>query len=241
MGEHGRDFVSVVVATGADRRQFLEQLLRCWAHQDLAPGARELIVVDDGDDDTGARICDGRQGVRHMRVPAATLLGDKLNTGFAAARGGVLAKWDDDDWYAPRYLSTALGALTGAAAGTGFALWGEYLVLLAAAGTLHTTGPGHKAGNTLTFDRDLWLAAPFRSLPSRVDSAFIEDHPRFVAVDDADAVVVVRHGANTWTEFRGIEVDPYIAGSLRRWPVPLADVVGPEAAAFYQAMRGKNR
>lgn len=229
--------MSVVVATGRDRRAFLGRLLRCWDAQTLDHDARELIVVDDGDDGLGARMCHGRIGVTHLSLGAPALLGDKLNAGCAAACGDVLAKWDDDDWYAPRYLETALAAMAGCERGSGFVLWGEYLVLLLTTGALHTTGPGHKAGNTLTFDRELWMSAPFRSLPSSVDSAFIEDHPGYVAVDDPTAVVVVRHGSNTWTEFRGIDVDPYIAANLSAWPEPLAEVVGPEAACFYQALR----
>lgn len=241
MGEDGREFVSVVVATGAGRRAFLEQLLRCWESQTLDRGLRELVVVDDCGDGEGARICAGRPGVRHLDLEVPTILGDKLNAGCAAARGDVLAKWDDDDWYGPRYLETALAALRLRPRLRGLVLWGEYLVLLARAGTLHTTGPGHKAGNTLTFDRALWATAPFRPVPSGVDSAFLEDHPDWAPVDAPDAVVAVRHGANTWNEFRGIEVDPYVAGSLRLWQVPLVEVVGVDAAAFYEELQGTPR
>lgn len=237
MGDLSREVVSVVVATGATRRPFLRQLLRCWDSQTLELSRRELVVVDDGDDGVGASLCDGRASVRHVELATATMLGDKLNAGVALARGGVIAKWDDDDWYAPRYLQVALAALAARPAGRGFVLWGEYLILLAATGALHTSGPDHKAGNTLTFDRAQWDSAPFRSLPSRVDSAFIEDHPDFAAVDDPGAVMAVRHGANTWNEHHGIEVDPYIAGTLERWPQPLADVVGTEAAGFYERLR----
>lgn len=232
-----RDFVSVVVATRPPRRRFLGMLLQCWDHQSLDPRSRELVVVDDSEDDGGADMCADHAGVRHVHLAEPTLLGDKLNAGCELARGGVLAKWDDDDWYGPRYLEVALAALASRPPGRGFVLWGEYLILLAGAGTLHTTGPGHKAGNTLVFDRELWVQAPFRSLAGGVDSAFVEDHPDYAAVDAPDVVVVVRHGANTWTEFRGIAVDPYVAGNLPRWPVPLAEVVGADAARFYRHLR----
>lgn len=238
-GRPGRDFVSVVVATGAGRRAFLRQLLRCWESQSLDSGALELVVVDDCPDGEGARICAGRTGVRHVALAAPTILGDKLNVGCAAARGDVLAKWDDDDWYGPGFLEIALAALRLRPAGRGLVLWGEYLVLLARDGTLHTTGPGHKAGNTLTFDRALWAERPFRPVPRGVDSAFLEDHPDWGAVDAPDSVVVVRHGANTWTEFRGIEVDPYVADHLELWHAPLVDVVGSDAAAFYAGLAAR--
>lgn len=237
MGDLSRELVSVVVATGATRRPFLGQLLRCWDAQTLDPSRRELLVVDDGADGIGAALCDGRPNVGHLDLGTPTLLGDKLNAGVSAARGGVVAKWDDDDWYAPRYLEVALAALGRRSKDRGLVLWGQYLILLAASGVLYTTGAGHKAGNTLTFDRALWDVAPFRSVPMRVDSHFLEDHPDFEAVDDPDAVVVVRHGANTWTEHDGIEVDPYIAGELERWPVPLIEVVGAEAERFYGGLR----
>ena len=38
-------------------------------------------------------------------------LGAKLNLACDYARGEIIAHWDDDDWYAPRRLSTQVEAL----------------------------------------------------------------------------------------------------------------------------------
>ena len=213
--------------------------MRCWKAQTHVE--RELVVVDDGEAGPGARSCDGTPGGRSLHVPEPTL-GAKPNLGAEAARGEILAKWDDDDWYGPRYLETALAALAACPAGEGFVLWDCYLVYLAWNGHLKFTGHGHKAGSSLCFERLLWETAPFRDLPHSVDSWFIADHGgRFRPVcGEADQLVAVRHGANTWRRFWDVDVDRYVEEELADWPLPITAVVDPEAAAFYAGLPGRS-
>jgi len=220
--------------TGDGRRRFVPMALRCWLRQTHPD--RELVVVDDGTDEVVEALCRGLDGVTVLRVDPAPL-GTKLNAAIAAARGDMVQKWDDDDWYAPRFLATGVAAVEGMAVGAGFSLWENYLLLLAWTGRLHVTGPGHKAGMSLLFDRSLWEEAPFRELPHSVDSWFINDHGPYTPVDDPAALVAVRHRSNTWTRFWDTEVDPYIEGELPPWPESLAEVVGEEDAAFYDELR----
>lgn len=194
-------------------------------------------MVDDGTPGPGADTCAGVAGVTYVHLPP-TSLGAKLNHGIAAAAGDVLAKWDDDDWYGPTYLETALAALDDCPAGEGLVLWDCFLVYLARSGRLLFSGHGHKAGPTLCFERAVWEAAPFRDLPHSVDSWFLDDHGgRFRPVcGKAEELVVVRHGANTWQRFWDVDVDDYVERELTDWPRPVEDVVGAEAAAFYRTL-----
>jgi glycosyltransferase involved in cell wall biosynthesis len=227
-----RDFVSCVLAT-KDRPAFVAQALRCWERQTHSD--RELIVVDDGAPGPVAALCDGRAGVRYLHLEP-TLLGTKLNIGIDAAEGDVLQKWDDDDWYAPDFLETALGALRTQPPGRGFVLWEDHLVFLAWNGELHYSGRGHKAGPSLCFDRDLWAAGPFRDLPQWVDSYFIGDHPDYLPVSGPEQLMLVRHKANTWREFWGINVDEHMEREWEPWPRPMSAFMDEEDVAFYEKL-----
>ncbi|MCC7078801.1 MAG: glycosyltransferase [Acidimicrobiia bacterium] len=228
--------VSCVMPTGAGRERFVPKALDHWSRQTYTH--REMIVVDDAPDPApGRAACRDRTGVSYIPVPA-TSLGEKLNVGVEAARGSVVQKWDDDDIYRPAFLETATRWLARTPADARFVVWDSYLVYLAWSGGLYRTGPGHKAGPSICFGRELWEANPFRDVPRAVDSHWIADHPDFTAVTGhEDELILVRHGANTWTEFHGIHVDGYIEAELERWPVPFSTVIDPDDQEFYDRLR----
>lgn len=235
MTDADRTAVSSVVATGG-RTGFLAIALRHWSRQTWPAERRELIVVDDTPGDDGARVCDGVPGVRYLHV-APMLLGDKLNVGCAEARFDVLHKWDDDDVYAPTFLTTAMAELAQCPSDAGLVVWDCYLLWLAWNGEVRFTGHGHKAGPSLTFDRALWEAAPFRSVPRSVDSHFLADHPDWRPVcGHADELVLVRHKANTWMQFWQTDVDAYIENELALDGRTIADFVAPEDLGFYEEL-----
>ncbi len=227
-----RDFVSCILPT-KDRPGFVAQALRCWERQTFRD--RELIVVDDGVPGPVADLCAGRDAVTYLHVPP-TLLGTKLNIGIERARGDVIQKWDDDDYYAPDFLSCALRALRGCPVARGFVLWEEYLVFLSWRGTVHYTGLGHKAGPSLCFDKAIWEESPFREIPHAVDSFFIGDHPDYVPVRGAEMLMLVRHKRNTWKEYWGTDVDGYIEEHLVQYDRPLSVFMAPEDVVFYQSL-----
>jgi cellulose synthase/poly-beta-1,6-N-acetylglucosamine synthase-like glycosyltransferase len=71
----------------------------------------ELVVVDDGSTDDTLRIISELQctdpRVRLLRLPASGIV-QALNTGVAAARGGIIARMDADDISHPRRLERQL-------------------------------------------------------------------------------------------------------------------------------------
>lgn len=102
--------VSVVTPT-RDRPRNLELLYQVFAAQTHAD--RELLVDDDSAEPSAfmAALGDPRVHYRHHAVPAT--VGAKRARLVAAARGEVIAHFDDDDYYAPDYLARMLGALAG--------------------------------------------------------------------------------------------------------------------------------
>lgn len=230
-----KPLVSCVLAT-RDRPAFVKQALRCFASQDYPN--KELIVVDDGRQSVEEVCGDGSPAtdITYIRLRASTPTGVKLNMGIEAARGDILQKLDDDDFYAPGFLSAAVGRLQRAGHERALVAWCCFVVLIARERRLYFSGHGWNAGGTLCFRRSLWMRHPFRPIYSSSDSWFIRDNqPRVVRVCSASKYLLIRHGANTWRRIDGFgDAEHY----FRRRPSArtLADIVGPRHVPFYKAL-----
>jgi hypothetical protein len=105
----GRPMVSVVLATR--RESWLEHGIAQVVRQTYEP--RELIVCLHGDEfapGTSERVrslyerAGGAGECRALRVDGELTLGDALNAGVEAARGELVTKMDDDDYYSTEHL-----------------------------------------------------------------------------------------------------------------------------------------
>jgi glycosyltransferase involved in cell wall biosynthesis len=227
-----KPLVSCILVT-RDRETFLSQALRCFARQDYP--RKELIVVDDGDTSVGP-LCEGRKNVTYLRLASSTPTGTKLNLGIEAARGDILQKLDDDDFYAPGFVSAAVGRLQRARREGALVAWCCFPVLIARERRLFFSGHGWKAGGTLCFRRSLWKHRPFRDIYSSSDSWFIRDTaPHVVGVCASKQYLLVRHGANTWRYVDGFgAAENYFR--LRPSAEAIADVVGLRNVSFYRSL-----
>jgi glycosyltransferase involved in cell wall biosynthesis len=227
-----KPLISCVLVT-RDRPGFFRQALRCFAAQDYPN--KELVVVDDGDVPVGA-MCDGVEGLTYVRLKKGTPTGSKLNVGVEIARGDILQKIDDDDYYGPAFLSTAAARLRRARASDALVVWCCFAVLIAGERRLYFSGHGWSTGGTLCFRRALWRRHPFRDMYASSDSWFIRDNdPTIARVCAPSQYLVVRHGANTWTRIAGADsVEAYFR--QQSYPGSIPRFVGRRHAAFYQAL-----
>ena len=93
-----------------DRRLYLPLAIQCFLNQTHTD--RELLILDDGDDDIRDLIPKDRR-ITCVRNPAAhATLGAKLNTLAAMTSAQVLCNWDDDDWYSNDRIAHQLETLT---------------------------------------------------------------------------------------------------------------------------------
>jgi glycosyltransferase involved in cell wall biosynthesis len=97
--------ISCIMPT-RDRTSFATQAIRYFQRQDYPN--RELIVVDDGSDQL---VPLGDDRIRYLRPSRRLSIGAKRNLACRAARGELIAQWDDDDWYAPGRLSAQAAPL----------------------------------------------------------------------------------------------------------------------------------
>jgi len=227
-----KPLISCVLVT-RDRPVFFRQALRCFAAQDYPN--KELIVIDDGEAAVDAE-CDGVRGLTYVRLKGPVPIGTKLNIGVEIARGDILQKLDDDDYYAPRFLSAAAARLARARRSDALVVWCCFAVLIAGDPRLYFSGHGWKTGGTLCFRRALWQRTPFRDMNNSSDSWFIRDNDPVIArVCDSSLYMVVRHGRNTWNQIAG---EPSVESYFRkqRFGTPIPRLVGRTNAPFYRSL-----
>lgn len=225
--------VSCILATG-NRPAFTRQAIRCFLRQTFDDA--ELIVVDDGQESV-AELCEGLFRVRHVRLESPTNLGQKLNIGIDGARGSIIQKLDDDDFYRQDFLARSVSELPTGNGAAAIVTWDCFNVFIAGQHGVRFSGHGWTTGGTLCFHRSLWEQHQFRDEPNRVDAWFIEDHrARLVKVCAPDLYMLVRHGRNTWARLsNGVPVDDYfrfLPGHQRR----LDDLIEPIDQPFYHSL-----
>jgi glycosyltransferase involved in cell wall biosynthesis len=98
--------ISIVTPT-ARRPSFLPLLYDCVTAQDWPEW--EWLILDSSEAPAPVAFDDPR--VRYIHDPVRVSLGEKRNRLAQAARGELIAHFDDDDYYAPSYLSAMVRRL----------------------------------------------------------------------------------------------------------------------------------
>lgn len=221
--------------------------LECYRHQTYEPC--ELIVVDDGQrhpaDEAAVREVAGTL----VRLDTVTPLGAKLNLGIGAGRGAVCAKMDDDDWYAPEYLTAMVDAMTRRAVRVcrpTIAFMSQFLFFDLASWTVRLPAPGSVPGATLVFAREDWLERPFRQVSHHEDMWFLQDQTELgvspLPVTQPDLFMAVRHRSSgderghTWTQrWQGQDLDAFLL-DCEQYRSP-EELLPPWAIVAYRALQ----
>ncbi len=107
--------VSVIVPAYNEGGHLDHSLHQIWSHLQAAPYTWELIVVDDGSDDsTGSiarRFGNEHENVRLVEHVANLGLGQALKSGFRAARGKYLVVCDADLSYTPDHIDRLVSTI----------------------------------------------------------------------------------------------------------------------------------
>jgi glycosyltransferase involved in cell wall biosynthesis len=204
-GDSPAPLVSCIMPT-TDRRPFVAIALASWAAQDYPN--REVIVVDDGADPVGDLV-EQVPGAQYIRLAVRASIGEKRNLACRAARGVIIAQWDDDDFYASDRLSYQCEPiLAGRADITG--LENRYVLQLPEGRFWTTSARVHRmmfvgdvVGGTLVYRRSLVeRGAAYPNLSIAEDAAFLRAAmargARLSRLENPGVFVYVRHGRNTW-------------------------------------------
>ncbi len=190
--------ISCIMPT-RNRRHFANQAIWYFLRQD--DPARELVIVDDGEDAIDDLIPNDPR-IRYQRLQARTALGSKRNLGCELAQGELIAHWDDDDWISPNRLSwqrARLAESQGDVCGAAELL--HYRPQTGEAWLYRDPGgsTAHLAGGTLLYRRSVWQEHRFPDVSLGEVPAFLRRIPpgRIRILRDFASYVALIHPGNT--------------------------------------------
>jgi glycosyltransferase involved in cell wall biosynthesis len=190
--------VSCIMPTH-NRRAFVAKAIEYFLRQDYP--ARELVVLDDGDDKVADLVPAG-PSVRYVALPERLRLGAKRNAAIEASRGEIIVHWDDDDWMDPCRISAQVSALRAQEADI-CGLSKVWFCEIASGRLSRYCYPATQRrwlyGASLCYRRSLWQQKPFEPVDIGEDTRFIWASPvgRMVDLDEARIMVSIVHAANT--------------------------------------------
>jgi filamentous hemagglutinin family protein len=191
--------VSCIMPT-YNRRRFVPEAIRLFLTQDYPK--KELVVLDDGEDNI-ADLIPSRPQIRYMRLDRRHSIGAKRNIACEAARGEIIAHWDDDDWYAPWRLSRQVAKIVSGGAdlcGLGRMLFFDPTVQRAWEYVYPAGAPAWVYGATFCYRKSIWQQNPFLDNTGCEDNLFIANLAadlRLQALHEPGMFVGLVHSANS--------------------------------------------
>ena len=205
------DFPLVSILLATRRPDFLARALDAAARQTYPSIELVLAMHGDGFGEAERIIAHFQRPVKTLRIPSSEPLGAVLAAASRAADGTLIAKMDDDDFYAPDHIwDLVLAKIYSGADLVGKTL--EFVYLAETDKTAYHRQRGGErywthalAGGTTLISRDaLDRAGGWRRVPSGVDTALLADALRSGARVyrlSGLGYVYVRHGVrHTWSD-----------------------------------------
>ena len=141
-----------------NRRQWLPQAIACYRRQ--AYQRRELLILADGEDVRDLVPQD--DSIRLIHVEGHPDIGSKRNFGCSAARGSLIAHWDDDDYSGPGRVAEQVSRI--ADSGKSCAGYHSMRFTDGARCWRYHGVPHYAVGTSLLYRREWWQSHPFPAL-----------------------------------------------------------------------------
>jgi glycosyltransferase involved in cell wall biosynthesis len=198
-------FVSVVTPT-FNRRRFIPSLIECYKNQTYPKHRMEWIILDDGSDLVEdffvGPSAKGIPNIRYIRLPEKLTIGAKRNRLNEEARGELIVAMDDDDYYHPERVHTAVQAFkknpnVDLAGSSEIYMYYTDLKLIYKLGPYN---PNHATNGTMAWRKR--YAATHRydeTLTHSEEKSFLEDYKhRMLQLDPYKLMLVMSHSENTF-------------------------------------------
>ncbi|HEX8114410.1 MAG TPA: glycosyltransferase, partial [Kofleriaceae bacterium] len=210
-----RPLVSCIMPT-RDRRAWLPQAIGYFLRQDFTDA--ELVIVDDGEPAVRDLVPEHPR-IRYERIDGRRTIGAKRNLACVAARGELIAHWDDDDWYPASRLRRQVEAMRAARAelcGTSRLYFYQPSADQAWCYEFAARGTPGLVGTSLMYRRQLWERHRFADIQVGEDTRFVRAGAAAVhdLMDPALCVATI-HPANT---------SPRNPGAVYWRPQPAEDI-----------------
>src|SRR5437763_904922 len=107
---HEEEKISVIIPT-YNREPYLLEAINCFLEQNY--NNKELLILDDSDlpSEKIQFLSQQHTAIRYIYQKERLTIGEKLNKLIELAQGSIIARFDDDDLYAPEYLSSMINQL----------------------------------------------------------------------------------------------------------------------------------
>lgn len=211
----GLPTVSVLTPT-ADRRKFIPWAIKMFKAQTYPQDRMEWIILDDGADKVGdlfdPAVC-GLTNVRYVALPAGEKLkiGAKRNRLNALAKNEVCVAWDDDDFYPPERIKTAVIRLC-SVPGRKIPVTGSSQLYLYYADrkeiwTIGPYNPNHCTNGTMAYWRTYTKDHRYDDNAEKAEErSFMDDwKTRVVQMKSDSVMLVICHSRNTFDKRKLLE------------------------------------
>lgn len=195
-----RPFISVVTPT-YNRRKFIPYAIKCFEHQTYPRELMEWVIIDDGEDKIEDLVKDV-PGVKYFPYDEKIKLGRKRNIMHEKCNGDIIVYFDDDDYYPPERVATAVMKLQSnkealAAGSSRLHIYFKHIDKIYEFGPY---GPRHSTAGTFAIKRELLKQTRYE------DDAVIAEEKQFlknytipfVQLPAEKTILVCSHDQNTF-------------------------------------------
>ena len=161
--------MTCICPTRAHRKKYLPTAIACFQAQTYQQ--RELLILQDGNGEDLGKYVPNDSEIRWMRYPSERYIGQKRNACCEAARGDIIAHWDDDDWSHPERLAEQIVILKGNLV-TGYRTIHFLDDRSGQAHEYHGT-PQYAVGTSLCYWKSYWREHQFREFQCGEDNDFV--------------------------------------------------------------------
>ena len=193
--------VSCIMPT-ANREKYIPYAIRYFLDQNYPN--KELVIVDDGHTSVAPFIPEKDTISYFYSAPIGTI-GLKRNYACEKAKGEIIVNWDDDDWYAPDWISYQVVSLLSSGADIAglnqVQYWSPLLKTCWITKNSDTSYPW-LSGQSLIYRKTFWQEHPFQDRQTESDDEFVGlNGVKLFAHDYYQGLLVMLHGHNTTQKF----------------------------------------
>lgn len=233
-----KPFVSVITPT-YNRRRFIPAAIACFNHQTYPKERMEWIILDDGTDsveDLFREAAAKNPNIRYIRHETKLNIGAKRNALNREAKGDIIVCMDDDDYYPPVRVATAVNSLRSKPkielAGSS-----ELLYYFSDLKEIWRIGPwpeGHTTAGPLAYKKSYTRTHSYdESLQKAEEPSFLDYYkPPLIQMDSSKCMLVICHSENTHAKKQMIKskLDPL----PKKTSLKLKDIIkDPALREFY--------
>ena len=205
-----KPFVSLVTPT-YNRRRFIPALIKIIESQTYPRDRMEWIVYDDGQEPIGDLLEAAKSRlptVRYIFSEEKLTLGEKRNKLNELAMGDILVAFDDDDFYFPERVATAVTALISNPS-VDLAGSSEIYMFFSDTKEIYKVGPyfqKHATNGTMAWRKRYALSRRYdETVAFAEEKSFLENYKNpLIQLNPMSVMLVISHSENTFdkTELR---------------------------------------